>query len=180
MNHIMLDLETMSLEPNAALVSIGAVAMNDRAEPLPSGFYANVSLASSVNAGLHIDPGTVMWWLGQSDSARAALTGETQTLHAALADFRDWVFSVSAPGLGGVWGNGAAADNVWIASAFKASHGKHIWSHKLDRCYRTFRAMHSDMPEPPANDAAHNALADAKWQAEHMRLICAQKGLVLS
>jgi hypothetical protein len=178
--HIMLDLETMSLAPNAALVSIGAVLMTPRGEEI-NNFYRSISLASSVDAGLHIDPNTVMWWMQQSDRARGALAIQARPLHEVLRDFAQWA-DVQEPsgGLVGVWGNGAASDNVWLAEAYRAAGQPRPWSHKQDRCYRTFRAMHRDVADPPPSEAEHDALADARWQARYMKTVCAAKGITLA
>lgn len=177
--HIMLDLETMSLAPNAALVSIGAVRMTVRGE---SGavFHRSIALQSSVEAGLRIDPGTVMWWMQQDDRARSALMIQPRPLVEVLRDFADWIapqaMSDAQPLL---WGNGAAADNVWLAEAYRAVGLPRPWTHKGDRCYRTFRAFHRDVEDPPPNPVEHDALQDALWQAAFMERVCAQKGIVL-
>ena len=174
MTHVMLDLETMSLAPNAALVSIGAVKMT--ALGTTSGtFYCNIDLQSSVDAGLRIDPSTVMWWLQQDAPARNSLAKQARPLHDVLQDFTAWAGEQPV-----IWGNGAAADNVWLAEAYKAVGLPRPWTYKDDRCYRTFRAMHQDVADPPENSEAHNALADAQWQADFMARVCAQKGIVLT
>lgn len=175
MMHLMIDLETMSLAPNAAIVSIGAVLMTGQAEEIDN-FYRNVSLDSSVGCGLHMDPSTVMWWLTQSERARGELGVRAQSLKTTLKELSDWL---AIDELVGVWGNGAAADNVWIAQAYRATNLTRPWSHKQDRCYRTFRAMHRDVGDPPDNGDEHNALADARWQAAFMRNVCKEKEVVL-
>lgn len=173
--HIMIDLETMSLAPNAALVFIGAVMMNAQAETLKT-FERSISLESSVHAGLQIDPSTVMWWMRQSDAARQSLAKSRTPIKEALEDFADWL----PPFVEGMWGNGATADNVWLVEAYKAVGLPRPWTYQKDRCYRTFRAMHFNVDDPIENELAHNALSDAQWQADFMRNVCRQKGLVLT
>ncbi len=57
MIEFMVDLETMGIGPNAAIVAIGAVAMDtDKLVLTGEEFYEVVSLQSSVDAGLVIDP----------------------------------------------------------------------------------------------------------------------------
>lgn len=178
--HIMIDIETMSLAPNAAPVSIGAVLMTYRGEEVDN-FYRSITLSSSTDAGLHIDADTVMWWMQQSDRARGALAVQARPLTEVLREFSKWA-DVCEPsgGLGGVWGNGATADNVWLAEAYRAVGFPRPWSYKKDRCYRTFRAIHSDVTDPASNESEHDALADARWQASFMRKVCAEKGIVLA
>ncbi len=167
MTHIMVDLETMSLCPNAALVSIGAVAFNK--EGLRDKFYINIDLTTSVLAGLHLEPETVKWWLAQDKPAQEALLKNTVSLSAALYEFTKFVAAV-APDLKGLWGNGASADNVWLANAYAAVSMATPWSYKNDRCYRTIKSLlgKDESLRPMNQDIAHHALSDAVWQAEHL------------
>ena len=122
MNDIMLDLETMSLASNAAIVSIGAVQFDLKEGKLGAEYYRNIDLASSVEYGLDMDPNTVMWWMQQGDEARAALAGGTLDLRSALRNFNDWLDSLQIPwGERRIWGNGAAYDNVVMKNAYKAN-----------------------------------------------------------
>ena len=178
MMHIMVDLETMSLEPNAALISIGAVKMNAKGE-IKDEFYRDISLPSSVEAGLHMDPITVCWWF-QNVKAHQNYIGSGHDLSKTLKEFSAWVTLETGfdPHVF-VWGNGAMADNVWLSQSYKAVGLNKPWSYKNDRCYRTFRALHWDVKDPPNNKNPHNALSDAIWQANFMENACKEKGLNL-
>jgi 3' exoribonuclease, RNase T-like len=181
--HYMLDLETMSLESNAAIVSIGCVRFEINEHTLGKDFtpeledvlHLNVSLASSVAAGLHIDPSTVTWWLGQSDAARASLqTPRPIALSDALILTRTFL-RVTTPA--GVWGNGASFDNVVLRNAYKAIGYAVPWSHWSDRCYRTMRALKpSGLKIEP--DIAHNALSDAIAQTRTLLKFGGQLSLI--
>ncbi len=92
--HVMLDLETMSTRPDAAIVAIGAYFFDpyadDRADADPVRMYhAPVSLDDSIAAGLHVSGETVGWWMQQSDEARAALFTDPAPLITALFGLRD-------------------------------------------------------------------------------------------
>ena len=75
-NNVMLDLETMGLGPNAAIIAIGAVMFDPETMQLGSEFYRIINLESAVAAGGIMDAGTVMWWLEQGAAARAELTSD--------------------------------------------------------------------------------------------------------
>lgn len=181
MKHIMIDLETMGLGNRSALMAIGAVAMGERGE-YRGGFYHAIDLQSSIDAGLRVDASTIIWWLQQSDDARAAVVASGAVpLRAALEEFSEWVAGLAGPPEPtGLWGNGAASDNVWLASAYAAVGMEPPWSYKADRCYRTFRKQHPDVPLSPMDGTAHNALHDARYQAAHMNRICVAKNITLS
>src|SRR5258706_9274955 len=100
LNHLMVDLETMSSDMDAAIVAIGAVLFDIEgpmlvAEDIDAGavncFYTNVDLASSMRLGLKPNASTIMWWLKQSQAARDALIlpapVDITTALAALAGF---------------------------------------------------------------------------------------------
>ena len=69
MNQVMIDVESMGPNPTGALVSIAAVEFDLTTRKMGREFYRKVALATSVKLGMRMDPGTVIWWLGQSDKA---------------------------------------------------------------------------------------------------------------
>lgn len=170
---VMLDLETMGNGPQAAIVAIGAVEFDPAAQEIGRSFYRVVDLASSVRAGGVMDAGTVMWWLGQSDEARRALLAtDTVTLNEALREFYDWAGVCAHWKDLRVWGNGAAFDNVILASAYRACGLQLPWQFWNDRCYRTLKALHPGVTVP-REGVHHNALDDATHQAKHLLAILA-------
>lgn len=160
MNEVMLDLETLSLENNAAIIAIGAVRFDDKG--ILDTFYQNVDLESSVKHGLHIDPATIKWWMQQDDDARAMLNKDLVWLEVALQRFTDWL-GVNPF----IWGNGAAFDNVVIKNAYKAIGSRAPWGYKNDMCYRTVKTLNPLVPYE-FEGVAHCAVDDAKNQAMHL------------
>lgn len=161
---VMLDLETMGNGNNAAIVSIGAVQFDsDTLELAPREFYACVDLGTSMASGGEVTASTIMWWLEQSDAARKALKGTNPLgITEALRVFSDWC------GNKPIWGNASTFDNVILRNAYDRIGMKCPWHFTKDRCYRTMKNMFPAVPTPPANEEKHNALADARWQAEHL------------
>jgi exodeoxyribonuclease VIII len=166
--HLMIDLETMGKRPNAPIIAIGAVLF-DRSG-VTSEFYQVVDLQSSVDAGAVIDASTVLWWMGQSDAARGEFGKEgSVSLQVALAEFRAYMNDViSFRGLlDGVWGNGAAFDNVITREAYRNCGLEAPWPFWLDRCYRTVKHMYPHVAMHRAGEL-HNAVDDARSQAQHL------------
>lgn len=163
---IMIDLETMGTRPDAAVVSIGAVAFSTEHRVIGPTFYARVALETAVAQGGTMDPSTVLWWMQQSGAARYDVHGTgSSPISEALTNFTRFVERFDSPS---VWGNGAAFDNVILRSAYKRAGLHAPWSYSLDRCYRTLRALHRDIPEPPRVGVYHNALDDAMHQTMHL------------
>lgn len=174
MQDVMLDLETMGNGATAAIVVVGAVAFDPKTGELGAEFSQQVDLQSSIDAGLTLDGDTVMWWLGQSDEARAGVRGNdlTDSIHYVLDDFGAFAAQVyHREGLR-VWGCGAGFDNAILANAYRACGLKAPWEFWNDRCYRTVKAMRPDIKMRRVG-MHHNALDDAKSQARHLAAIYA-------
>lgn len=176
--HVMIDLETMGTRPDAPIIAIGAVAfLPDRQHKdgavelggISKEFYAAVDLGSSVASGAVIEASTVMWWMGQSDEARAAITkdGEPYSLVGALQALAGWIFWQDVEG---VWGNGATFDNVILRQSYVRTAVPCPWPFWLDRCYRTMKSMYPQV-EMARSGVHHNALDDARTQAMHLLAI---------
>lgn len=160
--NVMVDLETLGTASNSVIISMGAVAFDNEGNTL-STFYRRIDPQSCVDAGLKVDVSTVMWWMKQSDAARAAFNEKGVLLAAALGDFAMWV-----PEDACLWGNGATFDNVLLTNAYKAAGLKAPWPYWRDRCYRTVKALYPHISAGAFEGAAHNALADARHQTKHL------------
>lgn len=166
--HIMVDLETMGTRPTAAIVSIGAVAIDIENNKLLDKFYTNIDLQSCIDLGCTVDGTTVVWWMRQEDKAREAL-GKGHPLAFALYDFslfvqrgKDYVNVEDVR----MWGNGSDFDNVILAHAYRRINKTPPWNFRGSRCFRTLRAGHPEVEDLPSNGVKHNALDDAIWQAQ--------------
>lgn len=180
--HVMVDLETWSTANNARIISIGAVKFDPNThEPMDS-FHVGVAPESykGLRGQFHLDPMTVMWWM--SPERRAALDQwqrlEKLDIATALEGFSMWYGDESLP----TWGNGATFDNVILRNAYVSLGLTCPWSYRHDRCFRTFKA---GVPESVLDAVEfseglagmrHDALYDARLQAEQMRAIADWRG----
>ncbi|WNA15539.1 hypothetical protein [Acinetobacter phage HFM1] len=167
MQHLMIDIETLSTKPNGVILSIGAVFFDETG--LGKEFYQNVDLESSIKAGFEIDAGTVYFWLKQSSEAGAMLDKDklhyADTVYNLMAFIRDNcdIDNVN------VWGNSPSFDLVmlknYIAKADVYVHGKtYLWKFYNERDFRTAVDIYKCKRVKPT--VAHNALEDAKAQAQ--------------
>lgn len=168
--HAMIDLETMGTGPKAAICSIGVVLFDPLADGdglVPEGrgeWYRRVSLADAMAQGGRADAATILWWLQQSDAARAELGGRTESLLESLSSLAYWLRERGAEE---VWSNGADFDLVILAGAYHRAAIARPWSYRQQRCFRTLRALRGDVAATVTGDdtARHHALHDARWQA---------------
>ena len=138
-DNIMVDLETMGTGPNAAIIAIGACYFDIQTGLIGDRFYAVVDLKSSVDAGMTIDADTVLWWLKQSDIARAEFEREGQNISQALHGFLLFVTDKKNVK---IWGNGASFDNVILSNGYRICDLPQPWKFWNDRCYRTIKALY--------------------------------------
>ncbi len=169
----MTDLESMGKQRDAAIVSVGAVFFNYKTGELGPTFLRTINLATAVRDGGKIEPGTVIWWLGQSQAARDAIRFGGQDIRKVLQDFRDWIKESCRHEDVKVWGNSDEFDLAKLEGAYERSNIAVPWNWTNARDFRTIRKWY---PKVEYNyndkgDGAHNALADAIFQAEHMMKI---------
>lgn len=165
-SNVMLDLETMGNGPDAAIVAIGAVAFDVASGEIGPAYYNRVTLESAVQGGGVIDASTVAWWMQQGDEARQEIYRPGGvTLGDALRSFAIWVAEHAHDTE--MWGNGASFDNVILRGAYARQGLQPPWAWWNDRCYRTIKAQHRNVPFERSG-THHNALSDATSQAAHL------------
>jgi len=160
--HVMIDLETMSTESNAAIASIGAVKFSVEDDVIDT-FYCTVDVSDCKKHGLHISADTVKWWSKQPKEVLDMLRKDNLSLKEALTKFSIWYGSTQYP----TWGCGSDFDNVIMENAYKAVEMRRPWNAWKNRCYRTIREV-IKLPEADRTGTYHNALDDALHQTHHL------------
>lgn len=179
MIHIVIDLETLSLHPDAHILSIGAVALREDGTLLDT-FYSVID-PEQEQVGRHIAAGTVAWWAMQSYEARAAIWGYACGSQAAvvLAYFKTWLQRWAPDGDIAMWGNGPEADCRWMESLYQWAGHKTPWKYWQQQSIRTLKLMAPDCAEVgefvgtkhhALHDAQHEAKMVQKWlQQQHAK-----------
>lgn len=174
MNDVMVDLETLGTLPGSAILSIGAVAFDEFGVG-DEEFYMPITRGSCEALGLKTSPETLAWWEKQSEEARRVLNDpDGFMLEQALHGFDCWLrenFSENVR----IWGNGANFDNPLLACAYEAINVKPCYKFYNERCYRTVKNQYPDV-KLERSGTYHNALDDARCQAEHLVRICQTRG----
>ncbi len=163
LNHVMIDLETMGVTPESAIVSIGAVLFDPRANKVSKKtFYKELSWEDQ---GRLIYPDTNEWWYSDkvTDAAREALDG-LDDLEDVLVELAEWL-----PKDAKVWGNGATFDISMLEDAYRQHHIEAPWKFWNIRDMRTITDMYESARGgfgKNSKGVAHNALQDAINQAQ--------------
>lgn len=191
--NIVIDLETASLQSDAAICSIAAqvfdpMAMvnNPHALPFPPEgkspspqFEVVVNANSCIAAGLHFEMETVKWWSERSDEAKASILAAPVLLASALEELSKWLdllrshFDCEVR----IWCQGTDFDIPILTNAYRVCGLPLPWRHTDVRDARTFILEELEMlfgPEEkpydriPAMDeewVTHSALSDARRTA---------------
>lgn len=174
MNAVMIDLETMSTKPNAAILSIGAVLFDpwgtDTEDSIKNDtnrlFLASISIESNEKEGRHISASTVSWWLKQSEAARHALLSPSDQLRGALERFKQWI-ARQQPRIDRAWAKSPEFDCVILRDAFESTGLMWPFQYWNSRDVRTAVELAFPEGDEPTIGVgvAHNALDDAIRQA---------------
>ncbi|ELD0487441.1 3'-5' exoribonuclease, partial [Escherichia coli] len=171
--HLMIDLETMGKNPDAPIISIGAIFFDPQTGDMGPEFSKTIDLET---AGGVIDRDTIKWWLKQSREAQSAILTDEIPLDDALLQLREFIAENSGEFFVQLWGNGANFDNVILRRAYERQGIPCPWRYHNDRDVRTIvelgKAIDFDARTAiPFEGERHNALDDARYQAKYVSAI---------
>ncbi|EEW5756637.1 exonuclease [Escherichia coli] len=172
-DHLMIDLETMGKNPDAPIISIGAIFFDPQTGDMGPEFSKTIDLEA---AGGVIDRDTIKWWLKQSREAQSAIMTDEIPLDDALLQLREFIDENSGEFFVQVWGNGANFDNTILRRSYERQGIPCPWRYYNDRDVRTIvelgKAIDFDARTAiPFEGERHNALDDARYQAKYVSVI---------
>lgn len=167
--HVMVDVETLALKEDAAIVWLGAVVFtHDGEDALKNGFaFADhftrlINIDSNLRAGRRIDGKTLKWWHAIPQLwEKVVYTPDSQEneLRKVLNDFREWL-----PKPCYMWSNGANFDLRLLTHCYTHSLKQNVpWLYKHERDTRTLWAMAGR--DEPTRPITHHPTWDAWAQA---------------
>lgn len=165
--HCMIDLETFSARPDAAVVQLGAatISLDDPGAAMAS-MGLNITLQSEVLLGAHIDfekRGTVDWWRDQTEVARESICGPAQHIRVALHALTAFYVENECEA---VWSHGANFDVPILDWHYARLDMRAPWKYTAVRDTRTLFWLAGFAGwEKPQRDVDHIARLDAEHQA---------------
>lgn len=174
---IMLDIETLSVQSDAVVLTIGAIKFNPYSDELGDSFYQRLEVDEQILLGRHVDDGpggTVEWWGRQAEDVR----------EEALGDGADRVsLDVFTNGLNKflvgnklIWTQGPHFDITILESLYKQIGKPCPWNFWEIRDTRTAFGLLGD-PRDKNAKGAHNALEDCISQATSLQSAIKKHGL---
>ena len=165
--HYMIDLETLDNTQTSAIIAIGAVEFSLEHFDLGEEFYQVVDISSATKYG-SVGGDTIKWWMQQSDDARKAIHSPQSSIPLPTAMGMLSTF-INKNGI--VWGNGSSFDISILEHAYEKLGIAAPWRFWNVRDCRTAEEMaypKGCKQDVPRKGTHHNALEDAKYQAEYV------------
>lgn len=179
-HHVVIDLETLSLRTDAAIVSIGAVALDSNLKVCGQ-FHCHVDIQECLAQGMRVDADTLSWWIAQEEMIRNSLHTKGFSLDLAIDSFSWWLNigneECDPRSRCQIWANGPEFDCSILKEAFFRIYSNQrrsfsIWNYQNVQSIRTLWLLNEkfklgckytdDLPK-------HNALFDAYREALFVR-----------
>lgn len=163
----MVDLETLGLDDDSIILSIGACYFTtEKVYEDDYQFYREISIPSAQDLGLEIDGETLQWWLGQDEQLLDILKNNEDAYEVtqALEEFVEYAEPADE-----VWAHSPKFDVAKLETALNKAGIQATWNHRTLRDSRTLE----EVIDPNSLDDSsvdhpgrkHHALDDAVYQA---------------
>lgn len=168
LGHVMIDIETLGNTSASAIISIGAVRFDIDTGEIGDKFHLKVSLDSSVNLGLKMNPSTVLWWLEQTKEAQDKMFKNPDNvpivpISQALLSLQAFISKEDI-----VWGNSARFDLGILGDAYNLTTLRIPWNFRNERCLRTLVAFAPHIKEEwERSGISHDAQDDCLNQINY-------------
>lgn len=158
--HLMVDTETMSVTPDAVILTLGAVHFNPYGNGYGDKIYFRISIDDQDALGRQVDQSTLDWWARQDPAImeEAFSPNDRIPLTEAMDRFHKFAWGCDA-----FWSHGATFDLVMIENVLRQMGRPLPWNYWQLRDTRTLFDLGVD-PEMPTG-SKHDALQDAIRQS---------------
>ena len=170
----MVDLETLGLDTDSQVLSIGACTF-DKDGRILSNFYEVIELGTAPLNSFNHTPSTVEFWENETEEAKSAIWDhpEKVSMHKALTRLSEWLHPET-----GMWANGTKFDLAKVEYEYKKVGIPVPFKYNSDRCMRTLRKFAGKI-DIHYEGIKHHALHDSIWQAKYTAAACKKLNLKL-
>jgi len=160
----MIDIETLDTSPSSVVLSVGGVKFNPFSTEEPwDKVHWRLDIETQLGMGRTTSESTLEWWSKQDQAIQDDAFSEDNRvdLHEFIKDLNKWV-----TGADEIWCQGPQFDMVILEDLFKQLDHHKNWQFWQIRDSRTLFKMLPEDPRKDVQEDAHNAMADAYWQAK--------------
>lgn len=157
----MIDLETLGTKYDCPVISIGACFFDKTG--IKEEFYVVLNVEEQIDAGRKASGSTIKWWMGQEKAAQKVFREGAEPTVDGVAKFVEFckTYEGAKP-----WGNGSNFDISIIEHLIEDCDLDSPWLFYNIRDLRTFKEDVYDGKKTKREGTHHNALDDAKHQAQ--------------
>lgn len=164
----MIDLETLSTNPNATILTVGGVKFDPYTKTEPSqGMYFRMDVDSQTKQGRDVMQETLDWWATQPADIRDEALGDEDriSLNDAIKTINKWCVGVDV-----FWCQGPLFDYAILQNLYHQMKTPVPWNYWQIRDSRTlFSLVPKDQNEK--RTGLHNALEDCYFQAKKVQKV---------
>ena len=164
MKDLMLDIETLGVNDDALVVSIGAVFFDPKTGETGKEFYRVLDYQDQIDEGRKPTASTIQFWLNQSKEAQQVFHENATPTTDALLSFQEFVIENCEPDKVKPWGNGPSFDLTIMESLFRDFKVSIPWKFWNVRCLRTFKEYIYNGKDLTREGVYHHAIDDCKHQ----------------
>lgn len=164
---IMVDIETLSTEPNAVILTVSAVKFNMKDDKNLDTFYYRIDRESCEKLGMHVDENTIKWWKNQKEEVRLEAFEEKNRfgIKFVLMKLAEFVRDANC-----LWSHSPNFDYVILESAYKKCSINVPWKFWQLRDTRTvYDLADVNLKEFSKPTESHNALYDCFNQIKALK-----------
>ena len=166
--HAMIDLETLSTNPDATILTVGGVKFDPYNSIEPAqGMYFRVDVDSQTEMGRDVMQETLDWWSTQPKEISEEALGDNNriSLDEMVKTINKWSVGVDV-----FWCQGPLFDYAILQNIYKQLGHPVPWQYWQIRDSRTlFGLVPRDFGDE--RKQAHNALADCYYQAKKVQAV---------
>lgn len=170
MQRLMLDLETLSIEPNAAISAIGAVIFDEK--NIINRFEAYLDLKLVIG---HRSASTIAWWDQQDLKVKDKVMSGIEDPWKALPRLSLWIATHKPQE---IWANSPAFDCSILRALYNGIGREVPWSFRDERDFRSLTSLAKEYgisySKAYADIIKHNPLSDALAQAKAVQIIISE------
>jgi len=173
MIHAMIDLETLSTNPNAVILTVGGVKFDPDTTMQPfDDLYFRVDVDSQTSMGRHVMQDTLDWWSKQpKEISEEALSDKDRIgLDDMVRAINKWCVGVDV-----FWCQGPLFDYAILQNIYTQLGHPQPWQYWQIRDSRTLFSL---VPrDNEKREGHHNALQDCIYQAKKVQKVYRQLGI---
>lgn len=174
MIHAMIDLETLSTNPNATILTVGGVKFDPYTNIEPAqGMYFRVDVDSQTEMGRDVMQDTLDWWGKQDPEIMEEALGDKDriSIDEMIKTLNKWCVGVDV-----FWCQGPLFDYAILQNLYGQMGVPVPWNYWQIRDSRTLFSL---VPRDPSETRTglHNALEDCYFQAKKVQRVYKQLGI---